>query len=140
RGFVQKAQRVFAPDKSGGCADEISGESPKDVCGNECCEPGESKSNCPQDCMGAPMPDEGRFFNQQTGPAYQQRIVEQRVEGVAPMPAEQWREPQPVESTPVQGIEQIPPQEQQATKSAGGGEGVSTAAVVINAIKDLLGR
>ena len=69
-----------------GCQDEISGESPKDVCGNECCEPGESSDNCPADCR------------QGNRPEYQ----ETPVQGIERMP---FIEPprRPIESTPTEG-------------------------------------
>ncbi len=119
------AQRVMQGVKQemGGCADEMSGKSPKDVCGNDCCEPGESPQNCPKDCnpmQRPPMGDEGQFFNQQNGPmqpnGQQGQISNTQTQGVQEMPREQWLPPQQpvnppegyIESTPTQGEAPMP--------------------------------
>lgn len=159
--FVEKAQQVFRQDGAGGCADEISGQSPKDVCGNECCEPGESRGNCPEDCTGEPMNDEGRFFNEQRGPMVapqeqfgqpqdyigpgeqmpSQEPVNIREGPIGPAPVQEPTETMPVQEQPIEepgggGAEQA-----SEPAAEGGGEGiVAGAAVAIDLLKEFLGR
>ncbi|MFH1065445.1 MAG: hypothetical protein V1734_02990 [Nanoarchaeota archaeon] len=125
--FVERAQQVFQQGGMGGCEDEMSGQSPKDVCGNDCCEPGESPENCPKDCnamQGQPMNDEGRFFNEQRGPMQpnNNRYIESKpVQGIQEIPREEWRQPPPVESSSDGGI-------------------VTGAVVAFDLLKEFLGR
>ncbi len=150
--FVEKAQQVFRQDGAGGCADEISGESPKDVCGNECCEPGESRSNCPNDCRGEPMPDEGRFFNEQRGPMVTPQQFEQPPDYITPveqmpaqrieeMPSQEFVQP-PAETMPVEEafVESDSGGGTVAAESGGEGGIIAGAAVAIDLLKEFLGR
>ncbi|MBU2637950.1 MAG: hypothetical protein KJ955_03190 [Nanoarchaeota archaeon] len=161
--MMQRVRQTFAgePGFEGnqgemGCDSVARGLKPMDVCGNGCCEPGESRSNCPNDCMGEPMPDEGAFFQEGRGPAYQQRqmpqeprpIPEAPVQGIEPMP-EEWRQPpEPVPVEEVPATEEVAVETssggggttEPASSSGGGGGELSTAAVLIDAVKEFLGR
>lgn len=139
--FVERAQQAFKQDGAGGCQDEISGESPKDVCGNECCEPMEGPDNCPQDCNAMqrqPLSDNGQFFNEQRGPAPAGREGEfgmnpegqyygEQAQGAVQMPREQWIEPQQQENPPQEYIEPKPAEEQPVSEEQPAAEETAAA-------------
>lgn len=154
--MVQRVKQTFAgePGFEGGqpemgCDSVARGLKPKDVCGNGCCEYGESRNNCPNDCMGEPMPDEGAFFQEGRGPAYQQREMPQEQMPIEETPVEEWEqppEPVPVEEAPATEEPAVEAPSsggggsaEPASSSGGGGGEVSTAAVLIDAVKELLG-
>ena len=162
--MYQKVQQVFKQEGAGGCQDEMSGESPKDVCGNDCCEPGESPENCPKDCNAMqrqPLSDNGQFFNEQRGPAPtgqegqfgmnpEGQYNGEQTQEVVQMPQVPMIQPgeQVIESAPVEGETtestggETVTTEPVTTESSGGGGGVivTGAVVAIDLLKEFLGR